>query len=114
MISNLSDLLSKGRDLKKSPKHDNWSFKRDFTPLDQPREEILEYMLAKEMIKLPRVDDPPIIRGRFKDQFCKFHRAMGHDTEYCFVLRNIIQDYIDKNILLEGKEEDKAANSSAP
>ncbi|CAN6459222.1 unnamed protein product [Victoria cruziana] len=37
--------------------------------------------------------------GKFKDQFCKFHRASGHLTEDCFVLKNIIQDAIDKELL---------------
>ena len=32
---------------------------------------------------------------------------MGHNTENCFVLKNIVQDYIDKNLLVEGDEEEK-------
>ena len=29
-----------------------------FTPLDQPLEKVLEYMLAQGMVKLPKIADP--------------------------------------------------------
>ena len=61
------------------------------------------------MVHLPKVTDPPTIMGRFKEQFCKFHRAIGHDTENCFVLKNIVQDRVDKNILGENKTADQPA-----
>ena len=86
------------------PKRKDWSTDRKFTPLDQTLESVLEYMLAKDMIRLPKAADPATIMGRFKEKFCKFHRAVGHDTENCFVLKNIIQDCIDKNILIGDEE----------
>ena len=89
------------------PKREGWSYNRKFTPLDQSLETVLEYMLGSDMIKLPRVADPPVVMGKMKDRFCKFHRTVGHDTENCFVLKNIIQDYIDKNLLVEGAEDEK-------
>jgi hypothetical protein len=87
-------------------KHEGWSYDRKFTPLDQSLETVLEYMLTKEMVKLPRLVDPPVPMGKFKDQFCKFHRTVGHNTENCFVLKNIVQDLIDKNLLVEGAEDE--------
>ena len=45
----------------------------------------------KKWVKLPRATYPPTIMGRFMDQFCKFHRAIGHDTDHCFVFKNIVQ-----------------------
>ena len=57
------------------------------------------------MIKLPKVAEPPVAMGKWTDKFCKFHRTVGHDTEHCFVLKNIIQDCIDKNLLIEDEEE---------
>ena len=66
------------------------------------------------MIKLPRVADPPVVIGKMKDRFCKFHRAVGYDTENCFVLKNIIQDYIDKNLLVEGVENEKMTILNQP
>ena len=101
-------------DLQEKPKHINWSRDRKFTPLDQPLEKILEYLLSHGMVKLPKVADPPVLMGRFKEQYCKFHRAMGHDTEYCFVLKHLIQDCIDKSILIEDEEEGKMDILSAP
>ena len=90
---------------KEKIKHDGWGYDRQFTPLEQSLDEILEYMLAKELVKLPRVTNPSTIMGRFMDQFCKFHRAVGHDTDYCFVFKNIVQNYIDKNFFVENEKE---------
>jgi hypothetical protein len=71
-------------------------------------------MLKHGMIKLPKVADPPVILGKFKDQFCKFHRATGHDTELCFVLKHMIQDCIDRNLLVEDEEEEHPAVLTEP
>ena len=107
--------FSNDKPLQSSPQHKendqekqkrkNWSTDRELTPLDQTLESVLEYMLARDMIRLPKAVDPLAIMGRFKEKFCKFHRAVGHDTENCFVLKNIIQDCINKNILIEDKED---------
>lgn len=56
-------------------------------------------LLEKGTFVLPKVSDPPPIMGRDKDQFCKFYRAPGHKIEDCFVLKNILQDTIDKEFL---------------
>ena len=52
--------------------------------------------------------------GRFREQFCKFHRAIGLDTENCFVLKNIVQDHVDKNILGESKMADQLTVLAKP
>ncbi|KAF3783333.1 hypothetical protein EJ110_NYTH32506 [Nymphaea thermarum] len=43
--------------------------------------------------------------GKNKEQFCKFHRAPGHNTEDCLVLKNIVQDAVDKEIIKEVSEQ---------
>ena len=96
------------------PKHEGWSYDREFTALEQSREDILEYMMSKGMIKLPKVADPPVAMGKWTDKFCKFHRTVGHDTEHCFVLKNIIQDCIDKNLLIEDEDEQQPKILSKP
>uniref|UniRef100_A0A5K1BFC8 G-patch domain-containing protein n=5 Tax=Nymphaea colorata TaxID=210225 RepID=A0A5K1BFC8_9MAGN len=87
----------KGDDERKN-KHPGWSYDRKFTPLSQSREKILEYLLAKGTIVLPKVSEPPKMMGGNKEKLCKFHRTPGHDTEDCFVLKNIIQDFINKDL----------------
>ena len=96
-----------GPKLREKTKHEGWSYDRKFTPLDQTLEDVLEYMLSKEMVKLPRLANPLVPMGKWKDQFCKFHRTVGHNTENCFVLKNIVQDLIEKKLLVEGDEEEK-------
>ncbi|CAN6444993.1 unnamed protein product [Victoria cruziana] len=76
-----------------------WSYDRKFTPLEQSLEEIMGVLVQRGTLTLPKVSDPPPVMGKFKDQFCKFHRAPGHLTEDCFVLKNIIQDAVDKELL---------------
>ena len=100
-------------DFQERPKHINWSRDRKFTPLDQPLEKVLEYLLSHGMVKLPKIADPPVIMGKYREQYCKFHRAMGHDTEHCFVLKHLVQDCIDKSILVEDEEEGKLEILSA-
>ncbi|KAF3795176.1 hypothetical protein EJ110_NYTH05836 [Nymphaea thermarum] len=85
----------KGDDERKN-KHPGWSYNRKFTPLNQSREKILEYLFAKGTIVLPKVSEPQKMMGGNKEKLCKFHRAPGHDTEDCFVLKNIIQYFINK------------------
>uniref|UniRef100_A0A5K0UYI4 Retrotransposon gag domain-containing protein n=1 Tax=Nymphaea colorata TaxID=210225 RepID=A0A5K0UYI4_9MAGN len=89
--------FSKGNDERKN-KHPDWSYDRKFTPLSQSREKILEYLIAKGTIVLPKMLEPPKMMGGNKEKLCKFHRAPGHDTEDCFVLRNIIQDFINMDL----------------
>ena len=96
------------------PKHDGWSYDREFTALEQSREDVLEYMLSKGMVKLPKVADPPAVMGKWTEKFCKFHQTVGHDTEHCFVLKNIIQDCIDKNLLIEDEDEEQPEILSKP
>ncbi|CAN6454046.1 unnamed protein product [Victoria cruziana] len=76
-----------------------WSYDRKFTPLEQSLEEIMGVLLQRGTLSLPKVSDPPPVMGKNKDQFYKFHRAPGHQTEDCFVLKNIIQDAVDKELL---------------
>ena len=98
----------------KKAKHEGWGYDRKLTPLGQPIEEVLQYLLAKDMIKLPKQDDPSVTKGKWKDRFCKFHRARGHDTERCFVLKNIVQDYIDKELLVPEEGEEQPAVPTEP
>ena len=61
-----SNSQHKGKEQEK-PKHKDWSTNRKFTSLDQKLEIVLENLLAKGMVHLPKVVDPPTIMGRFKE-----------------------------------------------
>ncbi|CAN6458299.1 unnamed protein product [Victoria cruziana] len=76
-----------------------WSYDRKFTPLEQSLEEIMGVHIQRGTLTLPKVSDSPPVMGNYKDQFCKFHRALGHQTVDCFVLKNIIHDSVDKKLL---------------
>ena len=71
-------------------------------------------MLVKGMVKLPKVADPSVAKGKWKNQFCMFHRAMGHDTEHCFFFKNVVQDCIDRELLMKDKEESQPVLSPTP
>ncbi|CAN6472282.1 unnamed protein product [Victoria cruziana] len=76
-----------------------WSYDRKFTPLEQSLEEIMGVLMQRGTLTLPKVSDLLPVMEKFKDQFCKFHRAPDHQTEDCFILKNIIQDAVDKKLL---------------
>ncbi|CAN6465911.1 unnamed protein product [Victoria cruziana] len=79
-----------------------WSYDHKFTHLEQNLEEIMGVLLQKGTLTLPKVSDLLPVKRKNKDQFCKYHRTPGHQTEDCFVLKNIIQDAVDNELV--GKE----------
>ncbi|CAN6462345.1 unnamed protein product [Victoria cruziana] len=78
------------------------SYNRKFTPLEQSPEEIMGVLLQRCTLTLLKVSNLPPVIGRNNDQFYKYHRAPGHETKDFFVLKNIIQDAVDKELV--GKE----------
>ncbi|CAN6440897.1 unnamed protein product [Victoria cruziana] len=58
-----------------------WSYDRKFTSLEQSLEEIMKVLLQRGILTLPKVSDLPPVMDKNKNQFCKFHRAAGHQTE---------------------------------
>ncbi|KAF3776837.1 hypothetical protein EJ110_NYTH30217 [Nymphaea thermarum] len=86
-------------------KHPGWGYDRKFTPLQQSYEEVMHMLIERDTLFLSKVSNPPPMMGKNKEQFCKFHRAPGHDTEDCLVLKNIVQDAVDKKIIKEVSEQ---------
>jgi hypothetical protein len=92
-------------------KHPGWGYDRKFTPLQQSYEAIMHMLMERGTLFLPKVSNPPPVMGKNKNHFCKFHRAPGHDTEDCLVLKNIVQDAVDKEIIKEvGEQPDVLKN----
>ncbi|KAF3789151.1 hypothetical protein EJ110_NYTH07253 [Nymphaea thermarum] len=56
-------------------KHPEWGYDRKFTPLQQSYEEVMHMLIER-----------------------------GHDTEDCLVLKNIVQDAVDKEIIKEDND----------
>ncbi|KAF3773261.1 hypothetical protein EJ110_NYTH55745 [Nymphaea thermarum] len=86
-------------------KHPGWGYDRKFTPLQQSYEEVMHMLIERGTLFLPKVSNPPPMMGNNKEQFCKFHRAPGHDTKDCLELKNIVQDAVDKEIIKEVSEQ---------
>ncbi|KAF3775157.1 hypothetical protein EJ110_NYTH51089 [Nymphaea thermarum] len=80
-------------------KHPGRGHDRKFTPLQQSYEEVMHMLIERGTLFLPKVSNPPPMMGKNKEQFCKFHRAPRHDTEDCLILKNIVQDAVDKEII---------------
>ncbi|CAN6459298.1 unnamed protein product [Victoria cruziana] len=76
-----------------------WSYTHKFTPLEQSLEEIMGVLIQRGTFTLSKVPDLPPLMEKNKDHFCKFHKAPGHQTEECFVLKNIVQDAVDKELV---------------
>ena len=97
-------LQQKGKK-QEEPKRKDWSKDRDFTPLDEPLDKILEYMMSSGLLRLSKAVSPSTIMGKYIDQFCGYHRAIGHDTEHYFIFKNIVQDCLDKSLFVKNEEE---------
>ncbi|XP_061357283.1 uncharacterized protein LOC133301643 [Gastrolobium bilobum] len=76
------------------------AYKRDFTPLNTSRAQILKEVMTTEMQHVPR---PPPIRSSYaqadKTKWCEFHRGYGHYTNDCFNLQNVIERLIQEGKL---------------
>ncbi|XP_061352386.1 uncharacterized protein LOC133297289 [Gastrolobium bilobum] len=92
------------------------AYRREFTPLNTSRAQILKEVMTTEMRNVPR---PPPIRSSYaqadKTKWCEFHRGYGHLTNECFNLMNVIERLIKEGKLQkyvrrgegEGCKEDK-------
>lgn len=56
-------------------------------------------LLQRGTLVLPKVFGPPLVIEKDKDQFYKFHQASGNKIEDCFIIKNIVQDVIHKELL---------------
>ncbi|XP_061337930.1 uncharacterized protein LOC133284835 [Gastrolobium bilobum] len=68
------------------------TYRKEFTPLNTSRAQILKEVTSTEMRNIPR---PPPIRSSYaqadKTKWCEFHRWYGHFTNDCFNLQNFIE-----------------------
>ena len=79
---------------KNKGRYHHYPMYKDFTALTKPAHEI--FNVAERRGILP----PPVPMrnggGRWfnKDEFCDYHKQVGHSTEKCYQLKNAIEDAI--------------------
>ena len=71
-----------------------------FTQLSQPIQEVMVVAEAQNLLKKPaKLKRSPEKRNR--DEYCRYHKDHGHDTEDCFKLKVAIEKLIKKGHLAE-------------
>ncbi|KAM7482354.1 hypothetical protein LguiB_006937 [Lonicera macranthoides] len=97
--------IAKCQELKakrKTPKKDFSLFmtvkkRRNFTDLGTPLSNAFAALKTTGIVKSR---DPPlgsikVTKGWKPDAYCDYHQTPGHDTDFCYPLRTVIQDLID-------------------
>ena len=73
----------------------NGPHRRVFTDLGMPPSKALEALLSKKIIQVLSPQPGKEVTGKFPNEWCKYHQAKGHNTDYCFALKHKIQDLIE-------------------
>lgn len=63
---------------------------------DDDVEQILNELCKAKAIELPESKRPSEVNKTKDHQFCRYHRIVSHPTKDCFILKNIIQEMINK------------------
>ncbi|XP_019168187.1 PREDICTED: uncharacterized protein LOC109163918 [Ipomoea nil] len=63
----------------------------EFTTLNRSAAKAMQYAQSCNLIKLP----PPEPEGRDKSKHCAYHRCVGHDTEECTHLKQLLEDLLN-------------------
>ncbi|KAK2368694.1 hypothetical protein QL285_081871 [Trifolium repens] len=82
--------------------------KKEYTPLNRARVYILDEILETGLTRLPPHRGKDHTLGGNMSAWCAYHRCIGHDTEKCFRLRDLIEELIKSGQLR--KFLDDAAN----
>lgn len=76
-------------------------------------EAIFDKLLADKLIKLPlghKIPSPEEMKGK---EYCKYHNLWNHTTNNCVILRNDIQDKIERGEFKFQEKEKKAMGVDA-
>lgn len=60
---------------------------------------IFEFAKEKGLIKLPEPKRPNEVGKTDDPDYCCYHRMLGHPTEDCFLLKNVIEGLIKEGRL---------------
>ena len=69
-----------------------------YTPLRKPADEVFLEVQHKGVIP-PPPDMRASVKRKASLDYCKFHKARGHDTKDCFQLKNAIEDAVRRGYL---------------
>ena len=66
-----------------------------------PTSQVFDKLKAKGLLKPldPRPIPNPLPSMFDLNKRCAYHKGLGHETNYCFTLRHVIQDLIDNNVI---------------
>ena len=78
----------------------------------EPLSAVLPKVASLLMLHGVRPSPNPVPRWYRTDQFCDFHRVVGHSTNSCITLRGTVQDLIDRKVITINTQE--AASTSTP
>jgi hypothetical protein len=67
---------------------------KEYSPLNRAKVHILDEILQARLAKRPPPPDRHYTMGRNENEWCRYHRCKGHDTEKCFRLRDLIEELI--------------------
>lgn len=97
-IAKLQELKAK----RKTPKKDFSLFstlksRRNFTDLGTSLSNAFAALKTTGMVKSldPPLGPVKVTKGWKPDAYCDYHQIPGHDTDFCFTARTVIQDLID-------------------
>ncbi|KAK2982876.1 hypothetical protein RJ640_019465, partial [Escallonia rubra] len=74
---------------------------------------ILDFLLEKGIIELPESKRPEESGRVNEPRYCKYHRILGHKTEKCFILKELIMNLAKKGKIeldIDGVEESNHAS----
>ena len=85
---------------------------RNYTPLVEPLSVVFPKVAS--LLRLLEVHPPPSPLSHWYNTnlYCNFHRVVGHSTDSCYILRNAIQDLIDRKVIVIDTQE--AASTPVP
>ncbi|GAU22813.1 hypothetical protein TSUD_142530 [Trifolium subterraneum] len=76
------------------PHYRRYPADREYTPLNRARVHVLHGILQAGLAPLPPPRMHNTIMGPDTEAWCAYHRCKVHDTERCFRLRDLIEEFI--------------------
>jgi hypothetical protein len=66
----------------------------EYSPLNDTKVHILDEILNTNLATKPQEPENHVMLGPNTNEWCRYHRCKGHDTERCYKLRDLIEELI--------------------